>query len=195
MTNKEMMLAALKDSGHFIDRENNVVYVSPKFNHEAEKFDTDECKTLDAVMKRFPQMTIREYVPKRKARLTFQAMEVFICQMPNAEKNYDEFMRLRKTAPASHRNPYKAVCDWFEKKYPYYGKSIVYNDEGKQVWNIVEASRCRMDAAIRILQEKPNMLLREVAACVGYEGSSYFSKVFHQYTGKTPSQYFSSEEE
>lgn len=36
MTNKEMMLAALKDSGHFIDRENNVVYVSPKFNHEAE---------------------------------------------------------------------------------------------------------------------------------------------------------------
>lgn len=75
MTNKEMMLAALKDSGHFIDRENNVVYVSPKFNHEAEKFDTDECKTLDAVMKRFPKMTIREYVPKRKARLTFQAME------------------------------------------------------------------------------------------------------------------------
>ena len=60
MTNKEMMLAALKDSGHFIDRENNVVYVSPKFNHEAEKFDTDECKTLDAVMKRFPKMTIRE---------------------------------------------------------------------------------------------------------------------------------------
>lgn len=52
-------------------------------------------------------------------------------------------------------------------------------------------TRCRMDAAIRILQEKPNMLLREVAACVGYEGSSYFSKVFHQYTGKTPSQYFS----
>lgn len=133
----------------FIDRENNVVYVSPKFNHEAEKFDTDECKTLDAVMKRFPQMTIREYVPKRKARLTFQAMEVFICQMPNAEKNYDEFMRLRKTAPASHRNPYKAVCDWFEKKYPYYGKSIVYNDEGKQVWNIVEASRLAKEEQAR----------------------------------------------
>lgn len=149
MTNKEMMLAALKDSGHFIDRENNVVYVSPKFNHEAEKFDTDECKTLDAVMKRFPKMTIREYVPKRKARLTFQVMEVFICQMPNAEKNYDEFMRLRKTAPASHRNPYKAVCDWFEKKYPYYGKSIVYNDEGRQVWNLVEASRLAKEEQAR----------------------------------------------
>ena len=52
-----------------------------------------------------------------------------------------------------------------------------------------------MDAAIQILQEKPNMLLREVAACVGYEGSSYFSKVFHQYTGKTPSQYFSDVQE
>ena len=56
-------------------------------------------------------------------------------------------------------------------------------------------TRCRMDAAIQILQEKPNMLLREVAACVGYEGSSYFSKVFHQYTGKTPSQYFSDVQE
>ena len=76
-------------------------------------------------------------------------MEVFICQMPNAEKNYDEFMRLRKTAPASHRNPYKAVCDWFEKKYPYYGKSIVYNDEGKQVWNIVEASRLAKEEQAR----------------------------------------------
>lgn len=61
-----------------------------------------ECKTLDAV-EALPQMTSGSMFPSCKARLTFQAMEVFICQMPNAEKNYDEFMRLRKTAPASHR--------------------------------------------------------------------------------------------
>ena len=50
-------------------------------------------------------------------------------------------------------------------------------------------TRCRMEAAMKLLREKPDLLLRDVAACVGYDDSSYFTKVFHQYTGKTPSQY------
>ena len=50
-------------------------------------------------------------------------------------------------------------------------------------------TRCRMDAAMKLLKEKPDLLLRDVAACVGYDDSSYFTKVFHQYTGKTPSQF------
>ena len=50
-------------------------------------------------------------------------------------------------------------------------------------------TRCRMEAAKRLLRSKPDLLLRDVAACVGYEDSSYFTKVFHQYTGKTPSQF------
>lgn len=54
-------------------------------------------------------------------------------------------------------------------------------------------TRCRMEAAKTLLREKPNLLLRDVAACVGYEDSSYFTKVFHQYTGLTPSQFASGE--
>ena len=50
-------------------------------------------------------------------------------------------------------------------------------------------TRCRMEAAKELLMEKPDLLLRDVAACVGYEDSSYFTKVFHQYTGLTPSQF------
>ena len=50
-------------------------------------------------------------------------------------------------------------------------------------------TRCRMEAAKALLRDKPDLLLRDVAACVGYEDSSYFTKVFHQYTGKTPSQF------
>ena len=50
-------------------------------------------------------------------------------------------------------------------------------------------TRCRMEAAKQLLREKPDLLLRDVAACVGYEDSSYFTTVFHQYTGLTPSQY------
>ena len=44
---------------------------------------------------------------------------------------------------------------------------------------------------MRLLKEKPDLLLRDVAFCVGYEDSSYFAKVFHQYTGKTSSQFVS----
>ena len=54
-------------------------------------------------------------------------------------------------------------------------------------------TRCRMEAAMKLLREKPDLLLRDVAACVGYDDSSYFTKVFHQYTGKTPSQFTSGE--
>lgn len=50
-------------------------------------------------------------------------------------------------------------------------------------------TRCRMEAAMKLLREKPDLLLRDVSACVGYDDSSYFTKVFHQYTGKTPSQF------
>ena len=52
-------------------------------------------------------------------------------------------------------------------------------------------TRCRMEAAMNLLRDKPDLLLRDVAACVGYDDSSYFTKVFHQYTGKTPSQFTS----
>lgn len=54
-------------------------------------------------------------------------------------------------------------------------------------------TRCRMEAAVQLMREKPNLLLRDVAACVGYDDSSYFAKVFRQYTGKKPSQYIPEE--
>lgn len=85
----------------------------------------------------------------------------------------------------------QSVCDELGISQTYLSR--LFRKYGNTTFNTY-LTRCRMDAAIRILQEKPNMLLREVAACVGYEGSSYFSKVFHQYTGKTPSQYFSDED-
>ena len=54
-------------------------------------------------------------------------------------------------------------------------------------------TKCRMEAAMQLLLEKPDLLLRDVAACVGYEDSYYFTKVFRQYTGKTPSQWTTGE--
>lgn len=53
-------------------------------------------------------------------------------------------------------------------------------------------TQCRMEGAMKLIREHPTMRLRDVAACVGYEDSSYFSKVFHQTTGQTPSQWAAS---
>ena len=50
-------------------------------------------------------------------------------------------------------------------------------------------TQCRMDAAKQMLREHPDILLHEVAACVGYDDQSYFSKIFRNETGMTPSQY------
>lgn len=50
-------------------------------------------------------------------------------------------------------------------------------------------TRCRIEGAMKLIQEHPDIRIRDVAACVGYGDSSYFSKVFHQATGKTPSQW------
>jgi two-component system response regulator YesN len=50
-------------------------------------------------------------------------------------------------------------------------------------------TQCRMDAAMELITKHLDILLRDVAACVGYDDPSYFSKVFHQAANKTPTQF------
>ena len=50
-------------------------------------------------------------------------------------------------------------------------------------------TKCRIDAAMLLIQKHPDTLLRDVAACVGYEDPLYFSKVFSRITGINPTQY------
>ena len=47
----------------------------------------------------------------------------------------------------------------------------------------------RLNAAMDLIRQHPDMALRNVASCVGYEDYAYFSKVFHQVVGCTPSQW------
>ena len=53
-------------------------------------------------------------------------------------------------------------------------------------------TRCRMESAMSMIRENADLPLRSIAACVGYDDYAYFSKVFHQYVGCTPSQFASS---
>lgn len=53
-------------------------------------------------------------------------------------------------------------------------------------------TQCRMAAAKEMLRKHPDILLHDVATCVGYDDQSYFSKIFRSETGMTPKQYAAS---
>lgn len=52
----------------------------------------------------------------------------------------------------------------------------------------------RLDAAMELMRQHPDMTLRNVASCVGYEDYAYFSKVFHQVVGCPPSQWIATQQ-
>ena len=54
-------------------------------------------------------------------------------------------------------------------------------------------TQCRLNAAMTLMRQHPDMALRNVASCVGYDDYAYFSKVFHQSVGCTPSQWAAAE--
>lgn len=84
----------------------------------------------------------------------------------------------------------QSVCDEIGISQTYLSRLFrKYSDTTFNVY----LTKCRMEAAMKLLREKPNLLLRDVAVCVGYDDSSYFTKVFRQYTGKTPSQWAAGE--
>ncbi len=97
-----------------------------------------------------------------------------------------DYIRTNYTQPLSMQS----VCDEMGISQTYLSR--IFRKYSDTTFNVF-LTQCRMEAAMKLLREKPNLLLRDVAVCVGYDDSSYFTKVFRQYTGKTPSQWISGE--
>jgi len=85
----------------------------------------------------------------------------------------------------------QSVCDELGISQTYLSR--IFRKYSNTTFNVY-LTQCRIEAAKKLLRDKPNLLLRDVAACVGYDDSSYFSKVFRQYTGITPTQWAYGEE-
>lgn len=47
----------------------------------------------------------------------------------------------------------------------------------------------RMERAKRLMEENPELFVKDVAELVGYRDQFYFSRIFHSYTGKSPADY------
>jgi len=164
MTNK-IMAQALKVSGHYIDMNANTLTVTKAFYKKAEEYGSAECMKLIEIEKMFPTMKIEVYAPKRKSSpITYEMMELFIRIMPDAEKNYTEYLRVKKMSNA-YKSPYKFVSDWFTKTFPYHAELTAKNDEGVQVWDATkmyakakEEAEKRAAAAEKTDASKPLML-------------------------------------
>ena len=134
--NKQIINAAIKQSGHYADTTNGTLYVSKSFQTNANYYGTTEYRKMNEILAVYPDMKIELYAPTRKKRLTYEMMEAFIRIMPNAEENYKEYCRTRKMSVA-FRSPYKYVEDWFAKQFPYYGESLV-EENGEAKWDAVK---------------------------------------------------------
>ena len=141
--NKQIINAAIKQSGHYADILNGILYVSKSFQTNANYYGTTEYRKMNEILAVYPDMKIELYVATRKKRLTYEMMEAFIRIMPDAEKNFATYTRVRKMSVA-YKSPYKFVEDWFAKQFPYYGELFVEEKDengkktGKLMWNAVE---------------------------------------------------------
>ena len=141
--NKQIINAAIKQSGHQADIINGTLYVSKSFQTNANYYGTTEYHKMNEILAVYPDMKVELYAATRKKRLTYEMMETFIRIMPDAEKNYNEYLRVRKMSVA-YKSSYKFVEDWFAKQFPYYGELFVEEKDengkktGKLMWNAVE---------------------------------------------------------
>ena len=133
---KQIINAAIKEAGHCVDH-NGILYVSKSFQTNANYYGTTEYRKMNEILAVYPDMKIELYAPTRKKRLTYEMMEAFIRIMPDTEKNYTEYCRVRKMSVA-YKSPYKFVEDWFAKQFPYYGEFFV-EENGEAKWNVVAA--------------------------------------------------------
>lgn len=134
---KKIVLASLKENGSYYDIASNTLYITPAFKKKASMYGTAECDLMDRVKAQNNALKIVEYKASRKARITYDMMETFICNMPSAETNFKEFERVKATSHA-YRSPFKFVSDWFNEKYPYYDKLLETAEDGSVKWNALE---------------------------------------------------------
>ena len=138
---------ALKNFGHYFD--GKTLYATEKFNRKAEQYGTKECGIVDSIMARFPAATISVEKTARKPRLSFEMMEAFICRMPNAEANYEAFIRAKDKASAE-KNRFAPVYDWFISTFPFYHTLTETTADGKLVWKgLDEYRKAKEEAATR----------------------------------------------
>lgn len=53
-------------------------------------------------------------------------------------------------------------------------------------------TKIRMEKAKQLMQDNPELYVKDIASLIGYSDQFYFSRIFRTYTGKAPSEYLES---
>lgn len=85
-----------------------------------------------------------------------------------------------------------SVCSTFGVSQPYFSK-IFRKYMGKSFNQYI--TERRMEKATEIMSGNRELLIKDVAAMVGYSNQFYFSRIFHAYTGMSPTEYFNRDTE
>lgn len=137
MFNEKTKNASLKNAGHYYDFDDNTLYVTKAYLKKAETYGTPECDSLNEMMAQFPGMKIEIHKKTRTNNaISYEMMEGFIRIMPRAEWRMKEYQRIKQVSLA-YKSPYKFVCAWFEKQFPYYGKLTEHDENGTIKWDVV----------------------------------------------------------
>lgn len=137
MFNEKTKNASLKNAGHYYDFDANTLYVTKAYLKKAETYGTPECDSLNEMMAQFPGMKIEIHKKSRTNNaISYEMMEGFIRIMPQAEWRMKEYQRIKQVSLA-YKSPYKFVCAWFEKQFPYYGKLTEHSEDGTIKWDVV----------------------------------------------------------
>lgn len=129
--------SALRTNGYYLDIANNILYMTAPYEKKSNIYGTQEYKLVCDILARFPGVQISIQKKARKHTLSYAMMEDFIKIMPGSETMLKEFERIQLMSHA-YSSPYKYVENWFEKKYPFYGKCTVKDEAGEIVWDMVE---------------------------------------------------------
>ena len=74
--NKQIINAAIKQSGHYADTTNGTLYVSKSFQTNANYYGTTEYRKMNEILAVYPDMKIELYAATRKKRLTYEMIMV-----------------------------------------------------------------------------------------------------------------------
>ena len=161
-----IMESALKKDNYYFDYNTNTLYVTKAFDKKASQYNSAECNTIMSLRQMFSNLTIQiAEAPKSNKKssnkssnketnkhLSYDLMFKYIVRMPNALVLLKEYENVRLMSKCQ-KSPYKYVCNWFEVKFPNYGKMLNFDEKGELVWKKEEEDKAnRIEKTIELFK-------------------------------------------
>ncbi len=135
---------------------------------ESPVFPEEKIETLLAMFRQLVELIIRSQLIHHKDHDLIEPVIEQIRQHPEIPLTLEEAARMSGRSPSTITRLFKKITGQSFKQY-----QVTF----------------RMKRAAKLLIERPNRPVAEIAAAVGFEDPFYFSRQFHKQVGQSPSDY------